>query len=53
MQMDESAVSLWSASLGDAVKKAKSTISDVDARRAYILFGIPPYGGYRDRLSKA
>jgi len=27
--------------LGDAVKKAKSTITDMDARRTYILFGDP------------
>ncbi len=44
VQMDKSVVSLLvnqHLSLGDAVKKAKSTITDMDARRTYILFGDP------------
>jgi len=44
VQMDKSVVSLLVGqhlSLGDAVKKAKSTITDMDARRTYILFGDP------------
>ncbi len=44
VQIDKSAVSLLVGhhlSLGDAVKKAKSTITDMDARRTYILFGDP------------
>ena len=44
VQMDKSVVSLLvnqHLSLGDAVTKAKSTITDMDARRTYILFGDP------------
>ncbi len=44
LQMDQSAVSLLVGkhlTLGDAVKKAKSTITDLDTRRTYILFGDP------------
>jgi hypothetical protein len=44
VQMDKSVVRLLVGqrlSLGDAVMKAKSTITDMDARRTYILFGDP------------
>ena len=44
VQMDKSVVSLLvnqHLSLGDAATKAKSTITDMDARRTYILFGDP------------
>jgi hypothetical protein len=45
LQMDQNVVrSLFtqpSPSLGDATRRAKSDITDSDARRTYILFGDP------------
>ncbi len=45
VQMDQNVVRLLfsrpSLTLGEAIRKAKATITDADARRTYILFGDP------------